>query len=79
MLLKITKKIEKRTYTGKLYIIDLAGSENNKKTGNQGIRLKESGAINNSLFALGKVVDALTQHLVSSVFKAVFVHIYPNP
>ncbi|XP_064620933.1 kinesin-like protein KIF22 [Lineus longissimus] len=63
MLLKIVKKIEKRTYSGKLYIIDLAGSENNKRTGNQGIRLRESGAINNSLFALGKVVDALTQHL----------------
>lgn len=48
---------------GKLYLIDLAGSEDNRRTGNQGIRLKESGAINTSLFVLGKVVDALNQGL----------------
>ncbi|KAF3853555.1 hypothetical protein F7725_014243 [Dissostichus mawsoni] len=45
--------------TGKLYLIDLAGSEDNRRTGNQGIRLKESGAINLSLFTLSKVVDSL--------------------
>ncbi|XP_077303515.1 kinesin-like protein KIF22 isoform X1 [Lithobates pipiens] len=49
--------------TGKLYLIDLAGSEDNRRTGNQGIRLKESGAINSSLFTLSKVVDALNQGL----------------
>lgn len=48
---------------GKFYLIDLAGSEDNRKTGNEGIRLKESGAINSSLFALGQVVDALNQGL----------------
>ncbi|XP_031244228.1 kinesin-like protein KIF22 [Mastomys coucha] len=48
---------------GKLYLIDLAGSEDNRRTGNQGIRLKESGAINTSIFVLGKVVDALNQGL----------------
>ena len=31
-------------------------------------RLKESGAINTSLFALGQVVDALNQRLVSFAF-----------
>lgn len=40
-------------------MVDLAGSEDNRRTGNQGIRLKESGAINLSLFTLSKVVDAL--------------------
>ncbi|RMX60986.1 hypothetical protein pdam_00014198 [Pocillopora damicornis] len=50
---------------GKFYLIDLAGSEDNRKTGNEGIRLKESGAINSSLFALGQVVDALNQGLDS--------------
>ncbi|KAL2101823.1 hypothetical protein ACEWY4_003584 [Coilia grayii] len=48
-----------RQQTGKLYLVDLAGSEDNRRTGNQGIRLKESGAINLSLFTLSKVVDAL--------------------
>ncbi|EDM17322.1 kinesin family member 22, isoform CRA_c [Rattus norvegicus] len=52
-----------RQREGKLYLIDLAGSEDNRRTGNQGIRLKESGAINTSLFVLGKVVDALNQGL----------------
>ncbi|XP_077867755.1 LOW QUALITY PROTEIN: kinesin-like protein KIF22-B [Saccoglossus kowalevskii] len=52
-----------RKLTGKLLLIDLAGSEDNKRTGNQGIRLKESGAINVSLFVLGQVVDALNQGL----------------
>ncbi|CAO2583344.1 Kinesin-like protein KIF22 [Lemmus lemmus] len=52
-----------RQREGKLYLIDLAGSEDNRRTGNQGIRLKESGAINSSLFVLGKVVDALSQGL----------------
>lgn len=44
-------------------LIDLAGSEDNRRTGNQGLRLKESGAINASLFVLGKVVEALNQGL----------------
>ncbi|XP_039186317.1 kinesin-like protein KIF22 [Crotalus tigris] len=49
--------------TAKLCLIDLAGSEDNRKTGNKGLRLKESGAINSSLFVLSKVVDALNQGL----------------
>ncbi|KAK7919647.1 hypothetical protein WMY93_010931 [Mugilogobius chulae] len=48
-----------RQQIGKLYLVDLAGSEDNRRTGNQGIRLKESGAINLSLFTLSKVVDSL--------------------
>ncbi|XP_061086768.1 kinesin-like protein KIF22 [Conger conger] len=48
-----------RQLTGKLYLVDLAGSEDNRRTGNQGLRLKESGAINLSLFTLSKVVDSL--------------------
>lgn len=43
----------------KMHLIDLAGSEDNRKTENSGIRLIESSAINKSLFVLGKVVDAL--------------------
>ncbi|KAH9410732.1 kinesin [Ordospora pajunii] len=43
----------------KLNLIDLAGSENNRKTGNEGIRLTESNSINRSLFVLGNVVNAI--------------------
>ncbi|XP_067884608.1 kinesin-like protein KIF22 [Heterodontus francisci] len=66
LLIKVVK-LERvapfRQLTGKLYLIDLAGSEDNRRTGNQGVRLKESGAINTSLFVLSKVVDALNQGL----------------
>ncbi|MBN3307097.1 KIF22 protein, partial [Amia calva] len=66
LLLKVVKSqlcAPFRQLTGKLYLIDLAGSEDNRRTGNQGLRLKESGAINRSLFTLSKVVDALNHGL----------------
>lgn len=50
------------TIPAKLHLIDLAGSEDNRKTDNAGMRLTESGNINKSLFVLGKVVDALHQN-----------------
>lgn len=62
LLIKVVRtqqKLPHRQQTGKLYLVDLAGSEDNRRTGNQGIRLKESGAINLSLFTLNKVVDSL--------------------
>ncbi|KAI7796832.1 kinesin-like protein KIF22 [Triplophysa rosa] len=62
LLVKVVKSQRRpphRQQTGKLYLVDLAGSEDNRRTGNRGIRLKESGAINLSLFTLSKVVDAL--------------------
>ncbi|XP_072889615.1 kinesin-like protein KIF22 [Hemitrygon akajei] len=62
-VVKMERAAPFRQLTGKLYLIDLAGSEDNRRTGNEGIRLKESGAINTSLFVLSKVVDALNQGL----------------
>lgn len=62
LLIKVVKTQRTQPFrrqTGKLYLVDLAGSEDNRRTGNQGIRLKESGAINLSLFTLSKVVDSL--------------------
>lgn len=47
------------TRIGKLHFIDLAGSEDSRRTGNSGARLAESGKINMSLFVLGKVLMAL--------------------
>ena len=45
--------------TGKLSLIDLAGSERASKTKNKGIRLKEGGLINKSLLALGTCINTL--------------------
>ncbi|KAF3704455.1 Kinesin-like protein KIF22 [Channa argus] len=62
LLIKVVRTLHAFPYrqqTGKLYLVDLAGSEDNRRTGNKGIRLKESGAINLSLFTLSKVVDSL--------------------
>uniref|UniRef100_A0A0B7ANB0 Kinesin-like protein n=1 Tax=Arion vulgaris TaxID=1028688 RepID=A0A0B7ANB0_9EUPU len=63
LLLKVHCKIMSKQCMGKIYLIDLAGSEDNRRTGNKGIRLKESGAINKSLFVLGEVVDAINHNL----------------
>ena len=60
LLIKLSKRGRKgELVTGKLHLIDLAGSEDNRKTDNSGQRIKESGSINTSLFVLSKVVDAL--------------------
>src|SRR4051794_20871840 len=48
-----------KTLTGKINLIDLAGSEDNRRTENGKDRMAESGAINRSLFVLGQVVEAL--------------------
>ncbi|KHN82451.1 Kinesin-like protein KIF19 [Toxocara canis] len=45
---------------GKLYLIDLAGSERASQTQNRGLRLKEGAAINRSLLALGNVINSLS-------------------
>uniref|UniRef100_A0A0N5BL07 Kinesin-like protein n=1 Tax=Strongyloides papillosus TaxID=174720 RepID=A0A0N5BL07_STREA len=47
---------------GKLYLIDLAGSERASQTQNRGQRLKEGAAINKSLLALGNVINSLSSN-----------------
>ena len=47
--------------SSRFHIIDLAGSERNKLTNAQGERLKEAGAINKSLTALGIVINSLVE------------------
>eukprot|EP01028_Stygiella_incarcerata_P010213 TRINITY_DN5174_c0_g3_i1.p1 TRINITY_DN5174_c0_g3~~TRINITY_DN5174_c0_g3_i1.p1 ORF type:complete len:805 (+),score=246.01 TRINITY_DN5174_c0_g3_i1:51-2417(+) len=62
MVLRIRHRHTEAPYpwvVGKIHLIDLAGSEDNRKTKNTGERLTESSNINMSLFALGKVINAL--------------------
>ena len=54
-----TNKTNGTKITGKLNLIDLAGSERLKNTSASGQRLKEAQKINKSLSALGDVVSAL--------------------
>lgn len=53
--------------SGRLYFVDLAGSECVGKTNVSGQQLKEAQMINKSLSALGNVINALTEKSVSYV------------
>ncbi|KAJ3186481.1 hypothetical protein HDU85_007300 [Gaertneriomyces sp. JEL0708] len=57
--LTIKTKNADKVLTSKLSLIDLAGSEDNRYTGNEGDRFDESRHINSSLFAIRSVVSAL--------------------
>ncbi|PON40489.1 Kinesin-like protein [Trema orientale] len=48
---------------GKLNLVDLAGSENISRSGAGEGRAKEAGEINKSLLTLGRVINALVEHL----------------
>ena len=50
------------TKVSKLFLVDLAGSEKIAKTGAKGSALQEAKKINQSLSALGNVINALTDH-----------------
>ena len=48
---------------GRLFMVDLAGSEKVGKTGATGVRLEEAKNINSSLTTLGMVMKALCDHI----------------
>jgi centromeric protein E len=52
---------ERAVQVAKLNLVDLAGSERVSQTGSEGIRLKEGGFINRSLFHLGNVIHKLSE------------------
>ena len=46
----------------RISIVDLAGAERSVKTGASGLRVKEAGNINQSLFTLGKCIEAMKRN-----------------
>merc|ERR1711998_364045 len=60
LIVQVTHRTTGKTSTGKLSLIDLAGSERASKTGATKEQLKEAASINSSLSVLGDVINALS-------------------
>ncbi|KAK9136484.1 hypothetical protein Syun_015814 [Stephania yunnanensis] len=58
----IDSEVEAQLGDAILTIVDLAGAEREKKTGNQGMRLLESNFINNTSLVFGSCLRALLEH-----------------
>ncbi|XP_011692796.1 PREDICTED: kinesin-like protein KIF19 [Wasmannia auropunctata] len=54
------QRVRNKMKQGRLFMIDLAGSERAKQTKNEGKRLQEGAHINRSLLALGNCINALS-------------------
>ncbi|KAF7465831.1 hypothetical protein GHT09_003609 [Marmota monax] len=54
------KNLLQEVRQGRLFMIDLAGSERASQTRNRGQRMKEGAHINRSLLALGNCINALS-------------------
>ncbi|CAG9316919.1 unnamed protein product [Blepharisma stoltei] len=61
MTIQQTNTLDLSSKTGKMYIVDLAGSEKVSKTGAEGKRLSEAKNINKSLTTLGMVITSLIE------------------
>ncbi|UJO21688.1 Kinesin-like protein KIF22 [Fulvia fulva] len=61
LCVKITQTIGEEVRVGTASAIDLAGSEDNRRTDNNKDRLVESSAINKSLFVLASCVEAISK------------------
>ncbi|XP_073134155.1 kinesin-like protein KIN-6 [Henckelia pumila] len=59
---KTIEDIDGKSRTAVLSIVDLAGAEKEKKTGNQGTRLLESNFINNNSMVFGQCLRSLLEH-----------------
>ncbi|XP_050691538.1 kinesin-like protein KIF19 isoform X3 [Eriocheir sinensis] len=57
----VIKGVGEQVKCGRLFMIDLAGSERAKQTQNRGKRLQEGAHINRSLLALGNCINALAE------------------
>ncbi|XP_057794860.1 kinesin-like protein KIN-6 isoform X2 [Salvia miltiorrhiza] len=56
------EEVDENTSSTTLTIVDLAGAEREKKTGNQGARLLESNFINNTSMVFGQCLRSLLEH-----------------
>jgi len=54
--------VQQQVRVGKLFLIDLAGSERAANTQNRGKRMVEGAHINRSLLALGNCINALSTY-----------------
>ncbi|KAF2739433.1 kinesin-domain-containing protein [Polyplosphaeria fusca] len=61
LTVKITQTTEDSVLVSQASAIDLAGSEDNRRTDNNKERMVESSAINKSLFVLAQCVDAISK------------------
>ncbi|QDS71768.1 hypothetical protein FKW77_009200 [Venturia effusa] len=61
LCVKVTQSSENHTLVSTASAIDLAGSEDNRRTENNKERLVESSAINKSLFVLAQCVEAISK------------------
>jgi len=61
LCVKVTISTASETRTSALSAIDLAGSEDNRRTGNVKERMVESASINKSLFVLAQCVEAISK------------------
>ncbi|KAH8727946.1 P-loop containing nucleoside triphosphate hydrolase protein [Phaeosphaeriaceae sp. PMI808] len=61
LCVKITQTTETTVHVSRASCIDLAGSEDNRRTDNNRERLVESSAINKSLFVLAQCVEAMNK------------------
>lgn len=59
LLINVEMKEKEKIFTGRLTMIDLAGSERAAYTNNKGLRMIEGANINKSLLALGNCINAL--------------------
>ncbi|ETN45482.1 uncharacterized protein HMPREF1541_09314 [Cyphellophora europaea CBS 101466] len=62
LCVKVTIKSPTETRVSTASCIDLAGSEDNRRTGNGKERMVESASINKSLFVLAQCVEAISKH-----------------
>ncbi|KAF2746929.1 kinesin family protein-like protein [Sporormia fimetaria CBS 119925] len=61
LCVKVTQTTEDKVLVSRASAIDLAGSEDNRRTDNNKERLIESSAINKSLFVLAQCVEAISK------------------
>jgi kinesin family protein 11 len=77
----VTKTTEECVTSGKLNLIDLAGSENIQRSGAEHKRAAEAGQINKSLLTLGRVINALvdkSSHRLGPSVKSRIMRILPR-